>query len=499
MYILTLEALRVDAASNRMPNQALHSSVDSCLDLSPVLRVPDRDHGARLLPRIKDSPAPALPSPGPGDYFPPFIAKEPTGKNRSGSSFGRESRDMELRRSDACVDIAQFGRYDPASQSRDRPGYSFSLVRRVTERAEAAEFSPGPGYYASKDSLTREKPAGFSISSAADIRSGGGLPLLSASLDPTADSAMQRAVDNNFQRFGPLPRDSLGIVHGGGAVSQSIVERNKQSICKLSRARVLHLIQLRRKRQDYQIRSAQAAKESIVSGYAIIVHIGIEEDEARLAEERMQEHVRKIVISKDRSNVWKFSQAWIAIGTLQGWMSVIMAKYKNRCLTRKKTNRYLRIIFRCFLALGRICRRAHKIRTNKLLRSMRRIAYGKMCVWRMTRKSKTRERLTNFLKMHFACPMLLLLVKSTAKSVVLIQRWHRRYMAKRTLALSIMNIEWSVIERIMLTRSSTQTQQQMLAKQIFISDPGSDVVPMPVRLQYLNAILNVTLVRYTVW
>ena len=114
---------------------------------------------------------------------------------------------------------------------------------------------------------------------------------------------------------------------------------------------------------------------------------------------------------------------------------------------------------------------------------------------KMQRRFRAKKKMVKFVDSYSTTPLFILFIMRISQRVIMIQKWFRRYLVKKHLSLAIMNMEWTYIEHAILKLKITDKSDAIpLEKQIaesIRSSRKSDVVPVPVRLHYIKAQLNV--------
>ncbi len=203
-----------------------------------------------------------------------------------------------------------------------------------------------------------------------------------------------------------------------------------------------------------------------------------------------------MLVSREKPRFDRVLHDWLLLLTARSWSQVVAERFALRKEVRKRTNRLMRLLFVCLWSVGKFVRHSRIRRHEKMMRFMKRIVCAKKGLWKLRRRIRMKHFVARFVGTYETVPTLLIFMKFVVSRIVLVQKWYRRYHVKRLLMLSLMNIQWSAIEFVVLRSrlgkdgsDTTMTAQEINAS--IREGRVSSAVPVPVRLRLLKDQLNV--------
>jgi len=196
-------------------------------------------------------------------------------------------------------------------------------------------------------------------------------------------------------------------------------------------------------------------------------------------------------LEKSVSNIARIENAWVFIRHFTLWLEIISSKYALRKKLQKQTTKYLRIIYVTFWALGKFISHNKIRRAKQLMKYMKTIVKARKDLWRFKRWTKAKNNIRKFVVKYEGNPQFLLFVKFVVDRLTKIQKLYRRYYIKKTIMLSLMNIQWSAIEFAILNiRKGTDLQESDINNAIK-EGRMSNAVPVNIRILYIKDFLKV--------
>ena len=242
---------------------------------------------------------------------------------------------------------------------------------------------------------------------------------------------------------------------------------------------------LRKKlRLDFRLELAKNAKEKI------------EIEEINKLREKIHLKRLKKILFNEKKKGWKCCQDFGALFTAIGLINIFAEKYKLRKKVHKNATKYFRILFVTLHTLGKIIRKIKVIRRMKAFKFIVNILKIKVSRWRKSIVIKHKRNIANYLVAVDDSYYFVQFLKEVNYGITRIQKWYRRYLAKRTLMLSIMNLLWSKLEVFSSTSKPKDPNNLAMIeeelKKSLANKRVTELVPLPIRLYYLCQVANDT-------
>ena len=265
-----------------------------------------------------------------------------------------------------------------------------------------------------------------------------------------------------------------------------MISKNKRNISEHRYERKLQKIEMNCKKLKERTLSVQMAKEELFK--------------ATMAKKLhdINSSNWKRIIRKEEAHSYRIIRNWILSNTTWSIIYQLYEKYSLRKKIRNKTNKYLRRVFFIMKAIGKLLIKLNNFRVYKSTRTLQILLLRCRDKWCSKIRHNLKARAANFLDKYSQSTNLSLLIMHVANRILIIQHWFRRYLTKKRLMLAIMNIQWAAIEYLMIEdKLVNRINLKKIIRITMRKRYDSEIVPIKVRLYYIQQELDVNFVYYS--
>ncbi len=458
-----------------------HIKIDSSsLNYSTVgLPIPHRSGGISIGSSREHELASHKYSPGPGQYDPKDAA------HSQSTVFGTERRNTLGAAEKADSPTFHVDVFVPMLDTTKLRGPSFGNCRKSLDEALPHSSTPGPGYYNKNlaEKAVRPNPTSYTISMAEILKGN-----TTGSEVPFIDPRSSIASSTRYQRFSQLSRfceerpqkrhfDYRRLIFPVKSHNGTIVHRNAKEVQSETReSRVQRILSNKMKlrvRMEMVRRTEQRITDESVE------KITLDHEEAE----------RKRIRGRERANVGRLRCDWTMLGAAAAWMTCLAGKYNTRREVRKRTTKFMKLIFVTFWAIGKMIRKIRGFGMRKATRILGTVARANLRFWRTRRKLRALKSVAKFVGKYEENPTLLLFLKFVIFKIRKVQLWFRRIYARKMVMIAIMNAQWSAVEAAVIKVREGERKEGAISEAVdeaIREGRTSSVVPVPVRLFYIR-------------
>ena len=442
---------------------------DSYLDIKVLTKPIERDKGARIRPRPIDSTIVSL-TPGPGQYNPkPIQTKTQTiifTKGKRDFVNAKEKEEYKTLYENITLHV-----------NRNRKGFTFGLGSDDRYLLKTAEGIPGPGYYNTTQDITKPRTTSFFISF--DSTYARPLSISSAMNYDTPKSAISQS---NYQRFLQAERFPTRnkylykrTLFKSKKSNSYIIARNKASVWLSKREVKLKQIARNMKKLKKKIESVQHTKQLLD-----------EEETKRIKFLSKKNNQRRLIVRPQ-----KLIKNWISLLTIKSFITTLSKRYLIKKSLRENKNRLMSVFVISTLIITKLLKILYKFRMNRAIKIIKSFIAVKKVVWKKKRQVQAKETIADFVLQYSRSASFKVFTMKISQSILRLQHWYKRYLVKNRILLSAMNLQWSCIEHVLITKKYVNTTLKDFIKSIERRDT-SNVVPINVRLIFIRNYLKVT-------
>ena len=345
--------------------------------------------------------------------------------------------------------------------------------------------SPGPGHYWYSEMAVMARPISFSIVPADAKRDKSASKDYGDYHEPPIPVQNFRAA-SNYQKFGTTRRFpynqcvyEFNVGNARNKSNESIISRNKTMISAWQRRDQEISGTNTSMRREYKIKAAQNTKEII------------EEEEKARAIKRMEEIDKRKFLKREEKHAWKLCRNWLSLMTMLHVLGICHGQYDYVKKMHQMRDKYFRIFYFCVLTVGKLLVKLRKFRNRKFMRVLRVIARSKTSLWKARSRIRSSKNLTKFVQNYSQIRAFMVLAKTVMLSITKIQKWYRRYLTKKIFLLSLMNLLWDSLERLVLNSENPNDAKnptlikRAIRKYFGVGKEKSEVVPVRARIHFI--------------